>query len=609
MKKIFFIIVACLVLFLGCFSANVGAADIDVAQQYAPILYFEKDEECFPVDMLYHIENSYLYQVESSQPVDTTPSVEKLSNYMADEYYLDNQVGSVNDDDIINDYKTKNLEYLVYARVHSSGETTIIQYWMFYAFNKGTMNQHEGDWEMVQVVLASGTPTQVMYSQHHSGQKATWSQVEKEDDHIKVYVSRGSHANYLRSFSGVVGVANDIVGDSGKKLTLADYNLVMLESQPWLDFGGRWGEYGNTQEEATEASFLGQAGPNGPKYRENGAMWDNPLSWGNNLIPADNNIFILEMILYNFVTIFFILSVIILCILMIRIYRRYKKTSLGPRVISMLYIDGFNAKSIGNILCIAGIAIAIFSLINPWYVISTDIGISGYETHGMVDMMTIDGINGIQIQVPGLTGPIPIGSLMIPFSLLIAISLVFLIIASIGISHSKKLGRKYMFRGIRLLVPVVLIIIIVMGLGMIPFESMADTGSSSVNIEEVLGAISGSPFGGQKIVTVPDINGQIDLRWGLGIGGQLLLVSGLILIISGFLESYANTEFFTDKTLDKTKKTGTETSKKQKLELKKKLEENKEVEPSELEKPEGQPKEKIEENESPKPEDSEKIEK
>ena len=258
---------------------------------------------------------------------------------------------------------------------------------------------------------------------------------------------------------------------------------------------------------------------------------------------------------------------------------------------------------------IAGIAIAIFSLINPWYVISTDIGISGYETHGMVDMMTIDGINGIQIQVPGLTGPIPIGSLMIPFSLLIAISLVFLIIASIGISHSKKLGRKYMFRGIRLLVPVVLIIIIVMGLGMIPFESMADTGSSSVNIEEVLGAISGSPFGGQKIVTVPDINGQIDLRWGLGIGGQLLLVSGLILIISGFLESYANTEFFTDKTLDKTKKTGTETSKKQKLELKKKLEENKEVEPSELEKPEGQPKEKIEENESPKPEDSEKIEK
>ena len=63
--------------------------------------------------------------------------------------------------------------------------------------------------------------------------------------------------------------------------------------------------------------------------------------------------------------------------------------------------------------------------------ISTDIGIGGYETHGMADMMTIDGIKGIQIQVPGLTGPIPLGSIAIPFSLLIAISLVFLIIASI----------------------------------------------------------------------------------------------------------------------------------------------------------------------------------
>jgi len=228
----------------------------------------------------------------------------------------------------------------------------------------------------------------------------------------------------------------------------------------------------------------------------------------------------------------------------------------------MLYIDGFNAKSIGNILCIVGIIIAIFSLINPWYGISTDIRISGYETHGMADMMTIDGINGIQIQVPGLAGPIPMGSIMIPFSLLIAISLVFLIIASIGIAHSRKLGRKYMFRGVKLLVPVVLIVIIIMALGMIPFESFADTGDASVDIGEVLGAISGSPSGGQKIISLSEVDGQIELQWGFGLGGILLLASGLILVVSGFLEIIANTSFFESKIVEKPRKENQDKSEK-----------------------------------------------
>jgi len=545
MKKRFLIITICLAfLFICCFSTNIEADDTDIAQKFAPILYFEREEECFPVDVEYHINNSYLYQIDNDQIIDTYPSVEELSNY-----------------------KTKNLDYTVYYRSYPENEEfpEIIQYWMFYAFNKGTMNQHEGDWEMVQVVFTGETPTNVMYSQHYSGQSASWSQVERDGFHIKVYISRGSHANYLRSYSGVLGAANDIVGDNGKILTLGDYNLIKLESQPWLDFGGRWGMYGATQEEAIETSLLGQAGPNGPKYREDGVMWNNPIGWGNGLSPANNNIFLLEIIIYNFVTIFIILTVITLCILMFRVYKRYNRTGLGSRFISILYIDGFNAKSIGNILCIFGIIIAIFSLINPWYVISTDIRISGYETHGIVDMMTVDGINGIQIQIPGLTGPIPIGSLMIPFSLLIAIGLVFLIIASMGITQTKKLGRKYILRGVKLLIPIVIIIIAIMFLNMIPYESMADTEGSIVDIGEVLETISGSPSGGQTVVAVPDVLGQIELNWGFGLGGLLLLIAGFILIISGFFEIYANTELFTAKTIDKSKKQKQESMKKQEV--------------------------------------------
>jgi hypothetical protein len=415
---------------------------------------------------------------------------------------------------------------------------------MFYAFNPGTMNQHEGDWEMVQVILTNGKPTQVMFSQHHSGQKATWSQVEKTGDHMKVYVSRGSHANYLRSFSGVVGVANDIVGDNGKKLSPTDYEIVMLETQSWLDFAGRWGEWADNEEDADVASLLGQVGPQGPKFRENGMMWNDPFGWGNHLMQADNTIFILEMVLYNFYTLFIVISIVVLCVLLFRIYRRHKKTGLGPRIISMLYIDGVNAKSIGNILCILGIIIAFVSLVYPWYTVSADVRISGYETYGLTDMMTIDGLKGIQIQVPGLTGPIPMGSFIVPFSLLIGISLVFLIIAAIGVAKSKKLGSKYIYRGIRLLIPVLLIIVVIVSLGMIPFESMVDTSESGVDVGNVIGTISGSPSGGQTVITLADTADQIEFRWGFGLGAILLLVSGLFLVISGGLEYIANTEFY-----------------------------------------------------------------
>jgi len=309
--KIIFItaIFAASLLFVS-FVENAEAADEDIAQQYSPIFYFEKDETCFPVDVSYHIDNSYLYIVGNPNPVDMAPNTDSISNYTNDGYYLDNQRGTVEDGGIIDDYQSKmgSLGYTVYSRVYSTGETTIIQYWMFYAFNPGTQNQHEGDWEMAQVVLSAGTPTHVMYSQHHGGQKATWNQVEKNGNHIKVYVSRGSHANYLRPYSGVVGVANDIVGDNGEIITSTNYNLVMLENQSWLDFAGRWGEYGTTEEKAAEASLLGQAGPNGPMFREDGTMWSNPTGWGNSLIQADNNLFLLELILYNFVTIFIILS-------------------------------------------------------------------------------------------------------------------------------------------------------------------------------------------------------------------------------------------------------------------------------------------------------------
>lgn len=45
---------------------------------------------------------------------------------------------------------------------------------MFYVFNPGEHNQHEGDWEMVQIEIPIAGDKWVGYSQHYSGQRALW---------------------------------------------------------------------------------------------------------------------------------------------------------------------------------------------------------------------------------------------------------------------------------------------------------------------------------------------------------------------------------------------------------------------------------------------------
>ena len=537
-------------LFLGAID-GAAQSDENIAEQYAPILYFEQGETCYPVDVSYHVDNSYLYQFtgDESLLIDESPSDLNLSAYVTGDYYLDNMLGTTDDENIIQDYQNKlsTLGYRVYCHIHQSGGTTVVQYWMFYAFNKGELNQHEGDWEMVQVVLSGGTPTDVMYSQHHGGQRATWDQVERDGDHVKVYVARGSHANYLRSYSGKFGVASDIVGANGKILESGDYTLELLESQDWLSFAGRWGEF-----DSYDDVFRGKVGPQGPMYRENGVMWNSPIDWSNGLSPADNNIFLFEWFLYNIVIIFLILTAVSISLIVFRIYRRHKKHGLGPRIVSMFYIDGFNIKSIGNILCIVGIIIAVFGLFNLWYVVSININVEDFETAGTVDMIAIDGIDGVKINLlDPSSGPVQLGSLSIPFSLFIGLGLVFLVLATIGISSSKKLGRKYITRGIKLLIPVIIILAVIMALGMIPFGSVAD-GNADATVEEILGSISSAPFGGQKTIPVYEsgVSGQISFQWGLGLGGQLLLVAAIILLVAGIMEIIAKTSFFKERVSD-----------------------------------------------------------
>ncbi|RLF31547.1 MAG: hypothetical protein DRM98_05425 [Thermoplasmata archaeon] len=417
---------------------------------------------------------------------------------------------------------------------------------MFYAFNNGELNRHEGDWEMVEVVIPDSGEKWVAYSQHYSGQKAMWDQVEKQGDHIKVFVARGSHANYLRSYSGKLGIASDIVADNGKILSPGDYKLVELSDQIWLDYNFLWGEVNSAED-----IIMGRAGPQGPKYRQdmNGnLMWDG-ITWGNTLLPANDLLFIFEWFLYNFVKIFVVLTIISLAVILYRIYRRHKKYGLGPRVISMLYIDGFNLKSIGNILCFVGIVVAIIGLFNQWYVVSADIDIPNVLTTGRFDLLSIDGLKGVQITIPSTTGLIPMGTVFFPFSLIILIGFVFMILATVGLPLSRKLGKKYLYRGIKLIVVIVVLILVIMAIGLITGLMGGSSSGESNYIVDLLNALSSNPVGGTYAFSVSEggITGQVNVDWNLGLGAILILLSGFILVIAGVFEIVANKTFFEPK--------------------------------------------------------------
>jgi hypothetical protein len=550
-KTTLFITLCVGLIFIGTsFIGIASAADQDLAEQYAPVLYFEKNEKCYPVDISYALDNSYLFQVGDSTPISTTPTKEMLSNYTTDSFYLDNQRGTVavGDNGIENDYQSKmsTLGYKVYAHVDSASNT--IQYWFFYAFNGGDLNRHEGDWEMIQIVLSGGQPIQVMYSQHYSGQSALWRQVESNGDHVKVYVGRGSHANYIKSYSGKIGLASDSVADNGKVLQPTDYTIEVLDNQPWLSFSGHWGFYGSNQSQAAEASILGEAGPNGPMFRDDGNMY-HPLTWAGELQPANDNLFIAEWFMYNFVMLFFLFTALSLALLAFFIYRRNKKHGLGPRIFSLLYIDGSNTKSIGNILCIVALIVAMLGLFFPWYTVTANVSIPSYQEIGTFTALSVDGMNGIQIRLPDRSGPVPLGTFALPFYLLIGIGLVFVVLSTIGISQSKKLGKKYLFRGIRLLVPFILILVFILAVAsIIPLVSPVSI-KGNTGVQSAMNAVSAAPFSGSHTVQITGVEGggSVHLEWGFGLGAYLLLFAGIILILAGLIELAAHVQFFEEK--------------------------------------------------------------
>jgi hypothetical protein len=175
-------------------------------------------------------------------------------------------------DDAVHAGSSNPADWRTYVHVKPSAShpgAVDIQYWFFFPYNDwvATVN-HEADWEHITVVASGdGTLRGVWYANHNGGDWYEPGEVPlTPEGRPVVYVADGSHASYP-----VVGTFNHGPGFDdrtydGGPVWRAWENWVNVgergavrNGQHFIEYGGRWGEVGET-------SFT--SGPQGPAFQD-----------------------------------------------------------------------------------------------------------------------------------------------------------------------------------------------------------------------------------------------------------------------------------------------------------------------------------------------------
>lgn len=282
----------------GGASAAGQTPDAKLLHTYQPVLVFHPGELFRPTKAQSFVEDSELERFVGTSPaqlpldafwvvVDSDPEPGDLPQPTPGAFYRLDQIGCDADAPLADAtcYAAAWLEgsggNALYGRVVRTETQTVLQYWLFYYDNPlllpptpfGTFSQsHEGDWEVVNVVLGPDEqPVEAAYSQHCSGQTLAWQGVEKSpagSTHPVAYVALGSHANYFEPGDGPLGAVpiapacipalpplpflqlvdqvvdgsgvGAVVGPPGSGLPAATIHAI--DGMSWSSFGGRWGE-------------------------------------------------------------------------------------------------------------------------------------------------------------------------------------------------------------------------------------------------------------------------------------------------------------------------------------------------------------------------------
>ncbi|MHA2313280.1 MAG: CARDB domain-containing protein, partial [Candidatus Thorarchaeota archaeon] len=237
-----------------------------LAQKFSPQLYFDELEIWRPRDIRDFLARADL-EDSSGGLVDSDPTPAELPGYAGMDYNLD-----LEDAYHLQDSSIYGLK--IYAHVFTTyKDFIVVQYWFCYLANFW-LNQHEGDWEMIQIVLPSkGTsdvedliPWGVAYS---------WL-TKDSGTHPVVYVGLGSHASRFTPPAIGTYVEED----------MSQYSFELLRNEGWLTFDGLWGD---------PHLLPGTSGSPGPVFRRApvlesplfaegfglyyGYMWTDPIFW------------------------------------------------------------------------------------------------------------------------------------------------------------------------------------------------------------------------------------------------------------------------------------------------------------------------------------------
>ncbi len=523
-------------------SDNDGIPDSkeeQLALTYAPYLHFAAGEKFFPTDANYHIINSELYAKldDSNELIERFPDAASIAQYTTEDYFLNNTLGGY--EEIAQNYKQNRENYgdKIYAHVTSEAGNIVVQYWFFYAFNPGTLNQHQGDWEMIEIVLDSTeTPLYAVYSQHHAGQRAEWKDVEKADGtHPRVYVALGSHTSYFRPYQGKLGTESDTLGNA-YTLKPEDLEIVNLgekgtgnhpSSQNWLEFGGRWGNWASLAD-----AYMGAAGPSGPGQGENSDKWLNPVSWGSDTSLVDQTWFTASLLVFYSP---YIVVAVLGVLAAYKVWKIVKRKREGK--LNLMKILRSKA-AVGVILGIVGVAVYFAALFLPWYVVTGNIETTFIDTAGTTEIVLIDGVNGLRVNMlQGDQGLTTLFGLGIPFGILFLASVVLNALDIIGVEKAKRLSRTYIISGITSLIPLIIIILFIVSLAGLITQFTGFIGGGEqipIQINEMASAMASSPFGGEFTDTI-NSSGTLNITWGLAIGSYLFIAAAAIKTVAGII--------------------------------------------------------------------------
>jgi hypothetical protein len=199
---------------------------------------------------------------------------------------------------------------VVYAALIHAGSRLVLEYWYWYWYDfwSGTFpatdyvwQAHEGDWEVVTVLLTSaGAPLTVGYSEHSCGKVRTWANVPKwrHTSHPLDFVALGSHANYFTAGPLQIDLRKQCYPELGAAVLRAYLSPVLeytghgkpygpslpgvtstrivrlsAQSPQWSAFPGYWGEINLFHAPGPIGTQIAGPAPRSPRFHD---IWSDP---------------------------------------------------------------------------------------------------------------------------------------------------------------------------------------------------------------------------------------------------------------------------------------------------------------------------------------------